>query len=465
MFANYKLVHDCIQSQSEDDSFLPVAGSDIKKLYVRQCYQDVFKLLLEFIDIGRKKFAISGTPGIGKSLFFVYILYRLLEDRSQKNLSLNPVRIVYHAENQFCCYDLEKLIVTNLAPTQDEADKFLFQTDTLYILDGKTNYYPSSCIALFIASPRSDHFQHFVNQTKAMSWYFPVWTLNELVTCRQLCYENLEPEELDRRYQICGGVARFVFHRYYDKKIIEMALNDAKAARGVRYVGSTTSIYKDSHKLLQMMVGVDDRGYDYQYIGLDVASKYIGEQLWLRHTAQMINNLQDMFGGGPNQISRHLFEIYGHKVFSIGNKRLKCRCLESGVEEDFTLDDLGSERTTFGKDTIPTRADLTGKYYEASDDQNFPAIDSLSHQGMFQFTVAAEHPIAGVSTLKELCALYDEPKLYFVVPPYRFEWFRKQSFKSGNVRSNDDKIPGLKQYVLELPVVEHFAVLRPSQSN
>jgi len=376
---------------------------------------------------------------------------------------LKPKPIVYHVEKQIFCYDLEELVVTNMS--WDDAEKFVRQPDTLYIVDGKASHMLSTCVTLFISSPRSDSFQSFVKQTQAMEWYFPVWTLNELVTCRQLCYENLEPEELDRRYQICGGVARFVFHRYYDMKIVENALNDAKAARGVRYVGKTTSIYKDSHTLLQILVGVDGRNFAYQYIGLDVASKYIGEQLWLRHTTQMITNLQDMFGGGPNQISRHLFEIYGHMVFSIGKRTLKCRCLESGVEEDFTLDDLGSERTTFGKDTIPTRADLTGKYYEASDDQNFPAIDSLSHQGMFQFTVAAEHPIAGVSTLKELCALYDEPKLYFVVPPYRFEWFRKQSFKSGNVRSNDDKIPGLKQYVLELPVVEHFAVLRPSQSN
>jgi len=64
-----------------------------------------------------------------------------------------------------------------------------------------------------------------------------------------------------------------------------------------------------------------------------------------------------------------------------------------------TLVALDSQRITFGKDTIPNSKDLSGNYYEPTDDDNFPAIDSLSTQGMFQFTVAAEHPIRGVRIL------------------------------------------------------------------
>ena len=84
---------------------------------------------------------------------------------------------------------------------------------------------------------------------------------------------------------------------------------------------------------------------------------------------------------------------------------------------------------------------------------NFPAIDSLSSQGMFQFTVAAEHPIRGVLILGSLSKLYDEPKLYFVVPPHRFEKFKKQSFKAKQGTIEVGPIAGLKQYVLELPVI------------
>ena len=168
----------------------------------------------------------------------------------------------------------------------------------------------------------------------------------------------------------------------------------------------------------------------------------------------MVTNLQEMFGGSPNEISRHLFEIYGHIVFSNGGKKVKCRCLDyDGIVTEFQLDSLNSDRITFGKNTIPAAEDLKGKYYEPTDDDNFPAVDSLSPQGMFQFTVAAEHPIRRVDILQKLCKLYADPTLYFVVPPRQFEKFKKQSFKAKGGNSEVKTIPKLKQYVLALPVI------------
>ena len=230
-------------------------------------------------------------------------------------------------------------------------------------------------------------------------------------------------------------------------------MNDVNAVRWVKYIGETTDIFPSSHTLLQILVGNDEIGNAYQFTDLDVASEYVGEQLWIRHSAQMTTNLQEIFGGSPIEISRHLFEIYGHMVFSVGGRTLKCRCLESGNVTEMTLDALHSQRNTFGKDTIPTAEELSGKYYEPTDDDTFPAIDSLSPQGMFKFTVAAEPPICEVQILRRLCGLYDEPKLYFVVPPHRFAAFKKQKFKAKAGNDDVNEIPQLKQYVLELPVI------------
>ena len=157
--------------------------------------------------------------------------------------------------------------------------------------------------------------------------------------------------------------------------------------------------------------------------------------------------------GSPNEISRNLFEIYGHLVFSRGGQTLKCGCLEDAAVSEIRLDSLNSQRITFGKDTIPTAIALAGSYYEPTDEDNFPA---LSPQGMFQFTVSAEHPICGVEILGKLCKLYDEPKLYFAVPPHRFEKFKKQSFKAKEGTKDLKSIVGLKQYVSELPVMKNL---------
>ena len=449
-FANAQLVDECLQSPN--DCFLPYPKNEIKETYVRKCYRDVFELLLK--NIKMKSFAISGTPGIGKSVFFVYILFRLMKDFSEKSLSLKPNRIVYQMTNSYRYYDLQQRTVS--LTTKLEAEVLVLKADTFYIIDGRTVPMPSSCITLFISSPRSEHYKDFVKEKMAKEWYFPVWTLEELKSCQIRCYPDLTIVLLTERYRVCGGVARFVFHKDYSipiPKKIKSSLNDTNAVRGVKYVGETTDIFPDSHSLLQIMVGDDEFGNAYQFIGLDVASKYVGEQLWIRHYAQMITNLQDMFSGSPNEISRHLFEIYGHMVFSVGGRTLKCRCLEDATVTEFTLVALNSQRNTFGKGTIPTAAALTGSYYEPTDEDNFPAVDSLSPQGMFQFTVAAEHPIRGVLILESLSKLYVEPKLYFVVPPHRFEKFKKQRFKAKQGTNEVRPIAGLRQYVLELPVI------------
>ncbi|KAJ8328690.1 squalene synthetase-like protein [Batrachochytrium dendrobatidis] len=168
----------------------------------------------------------------------------------------------------------------------------------------------------------------------------------------------------------------------------------------------------------------------------------------------MITNMQQMFGSIPTKISRHLFEIYGHVVFCTGGQTLKCRCLEDDTVTKITLDALNGQRITFGINTIPTAAALDGNYYEPTDDDSFAAIDSLSQQGMFQFTAVAEHPICGVDILTKLCNLYDEPKLYFVVPPYQFEGFKQQTFKPIDGTEQVQPIHGLKQYVIQLPLIQ-----------
>jgi Crinkler effector protein N-terminal domain len=264
-FANAQLVDGCIQSQ--DQVFLPYPQDNIQKLYVRQCYEDVFHLLIQCINLNKTSFAISGTPGIGKSLFFVYILYRLMDDFKTKTLPLKPNRVVYQVGPTFECFDLQQQVVTRI--TTYDVEGLVQEEDTFYVIDGQTSVpLISSCVVLFISSPRSEEYKAFVKQKKAKKWYFPVWTLAELQTCQRHCYPDLPTEMLQERHRIYGGVARFVFHDDYSiliPKEMQSALNDVDAICGVKYVGETTSIFPSSHTLLQIMVGDDEYGNAYQF--------------------------------------------------------------------------------------------------------------------------------------------------------------------------------------------------------
>ena len=130
-FANAQLVDECLQSVN--DTFLPYPQNKIKKIFVRKCYEDVFGLLLGKIGRGMESFAISGTSGIGNSLFFIYILYRLMKDFSAKKLSLQPNRIVYQMESTYKCFDLQQNTVTIIS-TMDAAF-YVREQDTFYIMD------------------------------------------------------------------------------------------------------------------------------------------------------------------------------------------------------------------------------------------------------------------------------------------------------------------------------------------
>ncbi|EGF76718.1 hypothetical protein BATDEDRAFT_28329 [Batrachochytrium dendrobatidis JAM81] len=382
-FANAQLIDECIQST--DHVLFPYTQDKIQKLYVRECYHDVFGLLLDQIDRGMESFAISGTSGIGKSLFFVYILHRLMDDFTTKTLSLKPNRIVYQVGSSYKCFDLQQQLVTELGL---EVANTVWKQDTLYVVDGHTTPRSSCCIVLFMSSPQSEGYKEFVKQKMAKEWDFPVWTLDELQTCRRHCYPDVPIDTINERYRMYGGVARSVFDIVSNP--MEKALTDVDTVKGVRNIGFTIKISANTHILLHTIVSDDGQ---YRFLHVDIASRYVGEQLWQHHSAQMITNMQQMFGSIPTEISRHLFEIYGHVVFCTGGQTLKCRCLEDGKATKITLDALNGQRITFGINTIPTAAALDGNYYEPTNDNNFAAIDSLSQHGMFQFTVAAEHPI------------------------------------------------------------------------
>jgi hypothetical protein len=368
-----------------------------------------------------------------------------------------PKRIVYQRGFHFWCFDLEKQVV--MGPEDFRGFAVLIRNEeSFYVVDGSdSNPLPSSCVTLFISSPRSDPFKHFAKQQKATVWYFPVWTLEELLICRRSCYPLFPQIVLAERFRVYGGVARFAFFDFkagvpyarMDPVEMEAALADVNAVKSLRAVGSPSKMFETTHTLLHMIVG-ERQGFPYKFLYVDIASKYVGEQLWDRRYAEMIANLREMFGGSPDEISRHLFEIYGHRIFSKGVKKLKCRNLEDDSELELELDDLNGHRTPMGKNNLPILP--LDSYYEPSDDDQFPAVDSISKQGMFQFTVGAEHPIRGVRVLKQLCGLYADPKLYFVVPPHRFAKFKKQKFVEKQGSSQVGAVPRLKQYVLELEV-------------
>lgn len=44
----------------------------LPKVYIRDCYPEYFDYLIELMNAGKRYIAVTGTAGIGKSVFYLY---------------------------------------------------------------------------------------------------------------------------------------------------------------------------------------------------------------------------------------------------------------------------------------------------------------------------------------------------------------------------------------------------------
>jgi hypothetical protein len=455
------------------------ADLKLRVLFLRPCYPDVFDQLVKHVS-QKEKLAISGTPGIGKSLFFIYVLWRFLREDS----SWRPKVIVYQHQTEYLLIEIEKQEASELFGSY--ALQVIKQCD-FYVVDGMSAHpIHTPAPTLFIASPPTDSYGDYVKQNKALQFCFPIWTIDELEKCRTVCYPEVSKKALESRYEIYGGIARTIFGQFIlePNQLVSMiqmegALSNFEAVKGIRVVREPTAIHKESHTLIHCNAGYQD-GIPYQFLYATLASKYVGRELWRRYHKEMATKLQEFLGGSDSELSRRLFEIYMHLTLQNGNVSLRCRNLKTGEEEpNFELIQALKESKRSKSSELPIKFE-EGVYYEGCD--NLPSMDAvIPGVGIMQATVGENHPIKGVQTLERVCTIFkknfkhtqapnprtkkkkaqkkieETVKFYFVVPPHRFPSFKLQPIQTANGAS-PLSVPQIEQYVLELD----FGISKPS---
>ncbi|KAJ3236069.1 hypothetical protein HDU81_011186 [Chytriomyces hyalinus] len=293
-FQDAQLVDSCIVSPEQ--AFLPYSREKLKKIYVRLCYEEVFDLLVGGVEKGFKFFAVTGTPGIGKSPFFIYVLYRLMRARSvstsQSSPSLlNTTRIVFQTSENYECFDLERQEVFHVEDV--EAARLVRESKTLYFVnESEEPAIPSSCATLFIASAVSEEYQQLIKKARILKLCFPVWTALELKSCRKYCHSEVPEDLLLERLWLFGGVPRYVFQSgtSVTHADLEAALADKDAVDSIRTVALDREMNYNIHMLMHMVVSDDGQ---YRYVNGTIASKQIGSKLFEKYPQQMMLILQE----------------------------------------------------------------------------------------------------------------------------------------------------------------------------
>ena len=180
-------------------------------LYIREAYEELFEIIWKNQQDKESKMrinrmAITGTPGIGKSVFLFYILWRLANIKSTKTVILHRQmnhRRIYVFQNDGCW------IVSYDADIQ----MLLTDPDTWYLTDALLTP-PASveAVTILVSSPAEKYYSDFLKYSStAPLHYLPTWSLEELKRVAHVYSKS--PEEVEKRFDMIGGVPRYVLEK------------------------------------------------------------------------------------------------------------------------------------------------------------------------------------------------------------------------------------------------------------
>ena len=430
-----------IASIPEDDGWLHfkenIPETKLKKLFVR----DSYRALAESIEPGINKAIITGTPGIGKSLFLFYLLRKLVKEGKRVFIVYGATMFYYDGQGGvFGCSSLP------------DGFDLLFWNETLWCLFdakdktiGDLGKFPyGKCTFVLSTSPRRDLVNDFRKAPTVQEFYMPIWTEEELDVIAP-CF----PGAIDwrRRYDVLGGVPRLVLENTSKDPvaIIEDACRRCSLDDCMEVIGLSSSI-KETSKVVHALVHVTS-SYPFTDSSVsfasEVALRTIVRKKW-KEAVRDMRILLEACDGNPLSASLcgYIFEPYAIELLEKGGE-FRCRQLFHGNKRDLPEE---------GKLTIPPSKKLTVdrvsegqtlKQLYVPTSRNYAAIDAwMPGIGGFQMTVGKRHKIKGMAE-NDLAKL-GEAKLYWLLPPMYYDEFKKQTPQT------------IDQYAVLIPYPEHL---------
>jgi hypothetical protein len=441
-------------------------------LFERQCDKDLFNIISDIEKPGKalQGVVVTGNPGIGKSWFLMYLLYRfVLEKRT----------IVYHhaKKNQGWLFrsDGSVLYFDANESWPVEVKNALKDARTIYLFDpaGKGEPYTTNAFTVVASSPDPENFKNTLKDV-ANKRFMSCWYEEEIRAGAGVIGMNVA--RAMQRFEKFGGISRYVFkdNVSYDDGL-QVAIGDCDLQEFFNHLGKPEALTKESHKLFQYIVDMPH----YRTYKVDFASPYVRGQLVKRLTEYEVPLLR-MIGLAASRrsvcssIRADIYEALGHKEIPKKGSTFQMRSLEQSTTNTSHklpfLEPLLVEVPYRLSDIVEFQS---GVYYypiirtEGAVDAVVKFVDCAYG---FQMTTGSRHSIHQTKLLEIIKAIgVDETKfsLVFVVPRNRFEGWGKQKIEDPPKREKKDKKispnampaelmtppppPHIQQFVLELP--------------
>ncbi|EJD01764.1 uncharacterized protein FOMMEDRAFT_169808 [Fomitiporia mediterranea MF3/22] len=272
-------------------------------------FPDQFPPFNPFVDLSVKKVeatkspgaVITGTPGIGKSMFLFYVLALRLIAQKTTVLHYDGVHsIVFHENGVFKLTDISH-VLRDLpwdAWFLVDSNKDVKEVPTQFIKACRT----SPRVLLVAASPRGDRLTFSKDMDILIMWMDPfhLWEL-VVTSVYQFTVAKASEKCLERFFDLFGPIARDAF-RYareiheYEVEIMQV-INNAKLADIQTGVAQATAGYFDiglSHKVL-MAFPVDDGRTNFS---VKIPTQKLAELVvgaLMRHTEQEARRICSLF--------------------------------------------------------------------------------------------------------------------------------------------------------------------------
>ncbi|KJE94194.1 hypothetical protein CAOG_08836 [Capsaspora owczarzaki ATCC 30864] len=276
-------------------------------LMVRSCYDGLFDAIINppanpephpfWMDPRvRPTWVVTGNPGIGKTFFLAYFVYRLFLQHPQLAVVYEPAQPIPA---------VRYVLQPDQSVTQDRISFDSFSSrllwapnpETWYLVDGSSGH-SSNVNTLLVTSPRGGLGKLLEKNANPMM-FMPVWSWDELVAC--LRQQNAAEERLqaaEERYYRWGGIARHVFDD-------ELSLSESERRLNAAISNRTIASFRDldlftvepdlSHGIFHIEVLPD--GNPFQRTKITFASRWVAGQVLKRALATERGELMNFLRG------------------------------------------------------------------------------------------------------------------------------------------------------------------------
>jgi len=340
----------------------PLPGTEADTIiYNRECYFYLRKFMFESNE-GKEfdRFCITGNPGIGKTYFGILLLVELLS-KGQSVLIDNKDYTAFISPDG----KLRKV-------DRDQYFYFARLDNAWCIIDGKEpqvgHDFRGAKKLIMVSSPKKDIVGKFTKAKRTRTFYMPTWEKREFLECERLYEEGVTKSLVEKKFELCGGNARWVFDSKMPLDDIESILKAESAnidLGGVlKSLGESFSGDGFSHKLIHIKshlnidedvidadedVTDDDDKMIYQYDSHDLTnSKIIGSGgsyavNWKTHADEGVGEID--VEGLQSQLKGYLSEkfykervarvelikdirgLYGKAICTFASEYVKEECL------------------------------------------------------------------------------------------------------------------------------------------